>query len=165
MQRNLLALDQSSHVSGYAVFKNNELIKYGHFNQNESDVGERLAGFRKQILLLIQEYQITEIAFEDIQLQNNHTNNVVTFKVLAEVFGVIHELCVEMGIKYSIVHSQTWKSELRIGGRTRTEQKKNAQLYVQTMYDVKPTQDEADAICIGASLIKQKEKRKDFQWE
>lgn len=44
------------------------------------------------------------IAFEDIQLQGQ-TNNVVTYKSLAEVFGVVHELSTELKIPYEIVHS------------------------------------------------------------
>lgn len=163
MSRNLLTLDQSSHITGYAIFKGKELIKYGHINQNESDIGERLSSLRQKIINLIITYEINEIAFEDIQLQGNVRNNVVTFKTLAEVFGVIQELCAELKIKYSIVHSQTWKSTLNIGGKTRAEQKKQAQLYVQTMYDIKPTTDEADAVCIGAHIIKNS--NKNFNWD
>ena len=154
MSRNLLSLDQSSHISGYAVFNNNELITYGHINQNEQDIGKRLKGLRQKIIEFIEQYEINEVAFEDIQLQGNVTNNITTFKTLAEVFGVVQELCAELNMKYSVVHSQTWKSTLHIGGRTRAEQKKQSQLYAQTMYDITPTPDEADAICIGAHIIK-----------
>jgi hypothetical protein len=45
---------------------------------------------------------------------------VTTYKVLAEVFGVLEELCTEEKIPYKIVHSQTWKSALNIKGADRT---------------------------------------------
>ena len=83
-------------------------------------------------------------------MQSNVVNNVQTFKVLAEVFGVISELLVEMKIPQSAVLASSWKSALGIKGRARAEQKQNAQKWVIDTYSVKPTQDECDAICIGA---------------
>lgn len=83
-----------------------------------------------------------------------------TFKILAEVFGVIHELLEEMGVPYTTVLAGTWKSTLGIKGKNRQEQKKNAQLYVQNIYNLKATQDECDAICIGAHATK----NIDFDW-
>lgn len=163
MARKLLALDQSSHLTGYAIFDGEKLLTYGHINQNEQDIGQRLKGLREKVIDLIEQYEINEVAFEDIQLQGNVRNNIVTFKTLAEVFGIIQELCAELNFKYTIVHSQTWKSSLHIGGKTRAEQKKQSQLYVQTMYDIKPTPDEADAICIGAHIIRNA--NKNFNWE
>ena len=41
---------------------------------------------------------------------------MVTYKKLAEVFGVLEELCTERKIPYKIIHSQTWKSALNFGG-------------------------------------------------
>jgi hypothetical protein len=37
-----------------------------------------------------------------------------------------------------------------IKGRARVDQKRNAQLWVNNTYNIKATQDECDAICIGA---------------
>ena len=84
MNNNLLSIDQSSRITGYAIFKNAKLIQYGKIVLNEDDLGERLVKLRSSILNLINEFQITEIAFEDIQLQSNITNNVATCKSLAE---------------------------------------------------------------------------------
>ena len=53
-------------------------------------------------------------------------NNVQTFKVLAEVFGVIYELVISLGLPYQVVFSGTWKSTCVIKGKARDEQKKNA---------------------------------------
>ena len=76
-------------------------------------------------------------------------NNVQTFKVLAEVFGVIYELVISLGLPYQVVFSGTWKSTCGIKGKARDEQKKNAQKYVNDTFHIKATQDESDAICIG----------------
>lgn len=48
----------------------------------------------------------------------------------------------------------TWKSKLGIKGVRRDEQKRNAQAYVQNTYGKKVSQDESDAICIGAYATK-----------
>ena len=145
----ILALDQASRQSGYSIFKNNELIKFGTIKLEDENVGARLVQLRQSIKFLIAENQIDYVVFEDIQMQTSVGNNVKTFKVLANVFGVILELCEELKIKYDIVSSNTWKSTLKIKGRNRAEQKKNAQLFVEETYGVRCTQDEADAICIG----------------
>ena len=160
----LLALDQASRTTGYAVFEDDKLVKSGTFTLRSDDVGERLVDYRKHIEKLIIDNDIEEVAFEDIQMQSQ-INNVQTFKVLAEIFGVTQEYLVEQGHSYYIVSSNTWKSKLQIKGRTRPEQKKNAQAQVLEHYNKKVSQDESDAICIGASIVLDNKKNKaDFNW-
>lgn len=153
MERRLLALDQSSRISGYAIFVDENLIAHGSINLTEEDVGQRLVLIRKEVTKLIHKYDINEIAFEDIQMQASVGNNVQTFKILAEVFGVILMLCTELKINYTIVSSNTWKSTLKIKGKKRSEQKQDAQRYVLEKYGIKAIQDTVDAICIGAHMI------------
>lgn len=107
MAERLLALDQASIVSGYSVFIDGKLVKYGKITLKEEEIGPRLVTLRNAIKDLIDEYQITQIAFEDIQMQSSVGNNVKTFKVLANVYGVILELCEELQLKYEIVSSNT----------------------------------------------------------
>lgn len=159
---NLLALDQSSHITGYAIFKDGKLEKFGKFDCNETDIGERLLSIRNKVKTLIVDNAINEVIFEDIQLQGNVANNVQTFKILAEVFGVIYELTTEMKIKNSAVLASSWKSALSIKGRSRPEQKRAAQAYVVNKYNQKPTQDECDAICIGEYLLSKN--NSSFDW-
>ena len=164
MSNILLALDQSSQTSGYSVFTDGKLTDYGKFTFSDSDVGTRLTKIRNKVIQLLDQYNITSVAFEDIQFQANRGNNVVTFKTLAEVYGVIHQLLDEKQIPYQIVPSVTWKSTLGIKGADRAAQKKNAQLWVINTYNVKPTQDECDAICIGEHIIRQSNQNAGFDW-
>jgi cytidylate kinase len=69
---------------------------------------------------------------------------------LAEVFGVIYELLTALGIPNEAILATVWKSGVGITGKQRTEQKKNAQKWVKEKYGFSVTEDEADAICIGA---------------
>lgn len=151
----ILALDQSSRITGWAVFDNGKLVNYGKFNAEVigANIGDRLEFIRNKIRKLVEDNKIEEVIMEDIQMQGNVVNNVQTFKILAEVFGVVSELLVEMKIPQSAVLASSWKSALGIKGRARAEQKQNAQVWVANTYSIKPTQDECDAICIGAHYI------------
>lgn len=150
MSNTLLALDQSSHITGWAIFKNGKLDKYGKFSIEDENLGVRLTKLREEINNLIDIYKPNEVVYEEIQEQNN----IQTFKVLAQVQGVILELLNSLNIPYSIMPSATWKSALGIKGRARAEQKRNAQQYVENNYNIKVIQDIADAICIGIAHLK-----------
>lgn len=150
---NILALDQASRTSGWAVFSGDKLIASGTFTYDDDNFSLRLVKIRNKVISLIHEYCITKVLLEDIQLQGQ-TNNVTTYKALAEVIGVLEELCCELKIPHEIVHSQTWKSTLNIRGRDRATQKRNAQAFVTDYYNIKVSQDESDAICIGTHYVK-----------
>ena len=150
---NILALDQASRTSGWSVFKNEQLIASGTFTYDDDNFSLRLVKIRNKVISLIQEHEINKVLLEDIQLQGQ-TNNVTTYKALAEVMGVLEELCCELKIPHEIVHSQTWKSALDIKGRDRATQKRNAQAFVAATYGKKVSQDESDSICLGTAYIK-----------
>ena len=152
--RKLLALDQSSRITGWAVFDGDKLVAHGKISVDDPDIGERLYKIKTQVMELIDKYEITEIVFEDIQLQTNVVQNVRTFKVLAEVFGVLYETFTELEIPNEAVLASSWKSTLGIRGADRATQKRNATEYVANTYNIKATQDECDAICIGTHYIK-----------
>lgn len=161
---NILALDQASKTSGYSVFKDGKLHTYGKFTFEDADLGERLCKIKNKILELINEYDIDELIFEDIQLQNNVTQNVQTFKILAEVYGLIDQMASELKIPHRSYLASSWKSQLGIKGKDRAEQKRNAQKYVMSTYGVKCTQDEADAICIGDCAVKRESLNGFISW-
>lgn len=149
----ILALDQSSITSGYSIFCDNQLIESGTFTFNSTILSKRLLKIREQIKQLINSYCIEYVILEDIQLETKVPNNVKTYKALAEVIGVITELLEELKIKYELVAPSSWRSQLNIKGNKRNEQKKNAQNYVLKVYKKDVSEDESDAICIGAYYI------------
>ena len=151
----ILALDQASRVSGWAIFDGDTLEQYGKIDVSKYfELGERLHRIRQEIEHMIDDEHIDAVILEDIYMDGQRVNNVQTFKALAEVFGVLYELCVDMEKPVEAVLAGTWKSTLGIKGRTRPEQKRAAQQWVEKTYDVKPTQDECDAICIGAHYVR-----------
>jgi Holliday junction resolvasome RuvABC endonuclease subunit len=165
LMSNLLALDQSSHTTGYAIFKDGELITASHFTFNDEDLGVRLEKLRKKIIELIDENNINEVVFEDIQLQDVQGKKDVgikTFKILAEVFGVVHELLTELKIEFHIVAPIVWKATFKIAGKGRSQEKKMAQAYIKTTYGLDCSEDEADAACIGLHIINKQ--KSEFNW-
>ena len=160
---NILALDQASRTTGYAIFRDNQLYSHGTFTVTDDDIGDRLYKIRSKVLELIEDFDIDEVILEDIYLDRQQINNVSTFKILAEVFGVIYELLVELKLPRSAVLAGTWKSTCGLKGKTRPEQKKNAQNFVLNTYHIKASQDACDAICIGTHVIKKN--NSEINWE
>lgn len=167
MGRRILALDQSSRTTGYSIYTDGALETFGHFTYTDDDIGERLMKIRQKVDSLINKYDITELVLEDIQLQANVGDNVATFKKLAEVFGVLYELGTEKDLKVSAVLAVQWKNGLKFKTKHREDQKREAQALVNTTFQVKATQDEADAICIGLYHLLKTNKipeTEDYDW-
>ena len=155
---NLLALDQASQVSGFSIYdkETKELIHYGSFEFTSQDFDTRLYHINRKVKEIIEEYHVDEVYLEDIQLQGEDgIPNVVVFKRLAEVIGVICCLCVELNLPHTIVSPSTWRHSCGIRGKARADKKKNAQIYVQEKYGLIVSDDVADAICLGEHAIKQ----------
>ena len=56
---NLLALDQASITTGYAIFKDGKYSSHGKFSFDDHDIGIRLMKIRNNVLALIEENEIT----------------------------------------------------------------------------------------------------------
>ena len=160
----IIALDQSTSNTGCAIYKNNKLIISYVISPESSQYSIRINKLYKSLkeLLLSKTFQGIDkkqilLAIEDIQLQDKEPNGgksssylgVLTYKKLAQLQGVIINLCISEGIEYVLVSPSRWKKFCGIKGKYRDEQKKNAMLFAENITPKKITQDEADAICIG----------------
>ena len=87
---------------------------------------------------------------------------IKTFKILAEVFGVVQELLQELDVDYYIIPPIVWKSTIGIAGKGRSKEKPLAQKWVVDTYGVKCSEDEADAVCLGSHVIKKD--NESFDW-
>lgn len=166
----ILAFDQATRTSGYSVYKDQDLIAHGTFTFTDSNLGMRLWKIRQKVEELYNKYLPDKIIYEDIQLQQGAVNNVVTFKSLAEVFGIIYEYATELGVDNESILAGVWRKGLGIAGNRRDIQKANAQKWVLDNCGIRVVEDEADAICIGAyaadirSKKQEKPVLKDFDW-
>lgn len=147
----ILALDQASQTSGFAIIEDEHLLESGTFTFTGS-LPQRLVKIRKKVQELIQLNNVNRVILEDIQLERG---NVITYRALAEVIGVLQELLTELKIPHEFAPASSWRSRLRIKGTDRPTQKKNAQKFVKDTYNKDCSEDEADAICIGTYYFKE----------
>ena len=146
----ILAFDQASITSGWSVYDDKELIKYGYQTQEGVNNTDRIMKTKHWVANMLQVWKPDLVVFEDIQLQHfDGGEQVLTYKKLAHLQGVLENYCYENGFIYKVVPPATWRAYSEVKGRTRNDKKKSAQLIVKGLYDVNVTQDEADAILIG----------------
>lgn len=159
----LLALDQATSTTGFSIWDNDELIAYGHYTFDDTEVPYRFHKLCSKIKQLCNQYPIETVAIEDIQMQ---AGNVATFQKLAQVQGALLETVLSLKLKYRIIKPSEWRAEchfLKGQDKHRENQKKIAQTWAQQQYQIRCTQDEADAICIGYAIIKQL--NNEINWE
>lgn len=152
----IIALDQSTQLTGYAIFQDKDLIAHGVFSPS-GDYEHRIVKLRQWLLDKLEPLKPNvEVYFEDIQLQDLGGGNigVTTFKKLAHVQGALIVTCIEEDVPYTIVPAATWRKTCGIKGRVRSEYKPAAQAHVLEKYGIQATEDEADAICIGEHGVK-----------
>lgn len=84
--KRVLSIDQSSRVTGYAIFDNKNLVTFGHFSiPANKTMGQRLESFFNHLKDLLEKYNVQTLYFEGIQYQNN----AETFKKLAMIQGIV----------------------------------------------------------------------------
>ena len=66
----ILALDQATRTSGYAVFNNKNLIDYGSFTVDEGTDIERSVKVKQWMISLIDRYEVDFVGLEGIQFQH-----------------------------------------------------------------------------------------------
>lgn len=175
---NILALDQSTIITGYALFneENKQLIDHGivKFSKNKnSDPIERILKLSNWFDEYLLNNEVDFVVMEDIQLQNEakykqeekyiqtHEEtsavSIPTFKVLSKLMGVLEVSCVTYDIKYKIIKPTEWRHILNIKGNIREELKQKSIEYVKNNFNIELQIDEAEAVCIGSAYLKSKE--------
>lgn len=156
----LLVLDQATHTSGWAIYDDDTVIKYGTLESRGNTTEERINYVKIWLANMIEMWKPDKVILEDIQMQEkkdrnwekdngNNVMNVITFKILAQLQGVLVDYIFEKKLRFELVHTAVWRETCHISGKYRTEKKKSAQLKVKEWFDLDVTNDEADAICIG----------------
>ena len=118
---------------------------------------------KQWLSIAIDEWQPDFVGIEHIQLQTFGAKNspqVEMYRVLANLQGVLLDLLFEKNVECDLVYSTTWRKYCGIDGSGRENKKKAAQDKVQAWYNLKCTQDEADAICVGKYFSKNLNKKK-----
>lgn len=149
----VLALDQSTHLTGWSVYDEDNLVAYGVFETKELYQMERFNEVKEWLVSMIANWRPDFIGIEGIQYQSQA--GVTTFEALARLQGILMECCFENRIPFEICHTAVWRQACGVKGKSRTEKKRSMKDLVKQWFDISVTDDEADAIGIGRYCVKQ----------
>ena len=147
----VLALDQATRITGWSIYDEKELIKYGLFETSLDDEIARDHAIKEWVINMINTWQIDIVGIEGIQYQQNM--GVTTFEMLARLQGILLNTIYELKIPYKICPTNTWRAHCKVKGRTRSDKKASMQLLVKQWFDISVTDDEAEAIGIGKYIV------------
>ena len=151
----ILALDQASHVTGYAIFDNGQLVKYGTFATELDDEIARCSLIKSWLLSMINNWRPDYVGIEGIQFQDKSSGRamgVTVFQTLARLQGILMETCYSCKVPYTVCSTNTWRHGCGVKGTSRADRKRSMQLLVKQWYDISVSDDESDAIGIGYYL-------------
>jgi len=160
----ILALDQSTRKTGYSIFDNGKLIRYGIFETSLEDEIARDSAIKTWLLSMLHNWQPDYVGIEGIQYEERF--GVTTFETLARLQGVLLETLFWEKVPYYVCHTATWRTHCGVKGKTRVDKKRSMQSIIKKEYDVTVTDDEADAIGIGKFIAETKVKQTRVEnWE
>lgn len=163
-ENRVLALDQATHNSGWAIFDGEKLTKYGVFESTARDETERFHQVKEWLYSMIENWKPDIVAIEGIQYQQNF--GVTTFQTLARLQGVLMELCFELEIPCQVCPTNTWRAHCGVKGRSRSDKKASMQSLIKTWFDISLSDDAADAIGIGKYVADTHKKKNEIvSWE
>lgn len=143
-----LGLDQATYTSGYSIYDDGELVAYGTFEANSKfKEAERIHEIKNWLIALIATAQPNVVGIEGIQYQQKI--GVTTFQTLARLQGVLIEVCVDLGVNFIVVPTNTWRHHCSVKGSVRYDKKMFIKQIVKEKYDITVSEDAADAIGIG----------------
>jgi len=75
--KRILAIDQATHISGWSIYDNQQLIKYGTFETTFNDEIARCHQVKLWLLSMINCWHPDLIGFEDIQFQETSSGRTM----------------------------------------------------------------------------------------
>lgn len=150
----ILALDQSTKLTGWAVYKNKKCTKCGAIDlSNDDRPAERMIQMCEAVADIIKKTKPEFLVMEGVAYQRN----AAALIELAQLQGVIIGTCLSNQIEFYIYPPSSWRKELGFkqgAGVKRTDLKQQAMEYVRGMTGRDEPEDVAEAICIGAAMTK-----------
>lgn len=165
----LLAIDASTKSTGWAIFENKKLIKYGCITAQSNNLYKRIDKIILELEKIIQENQkIESVVLEEVLLNDVRNNNNV-FKALIYLQGFICHTLDKYKLTPKLVVASHWRKVCGIktgAGYKRESLKPKDIAFVKKTYNLDVNDDIADAICIGyAEIHEVKEDYGDFDFK
>ena len=155
----VVGFDQATQNFGVSVYDDGKLVYYD-IVRFIGETDERLVNIADFVDKVCKNWTPDKIIFEDIQLHNNQYGGYHTFKVLAELLGVVKMVINKNKIPYDCVLNKVWQAKFNIGGKDRISQKLQVIDKVEKLFGIKVSDDIADAIMIGKYGVEQKKGNK-----
>ena len=155
-----LSLDQSSRITGWAIFEDKKMTNCGQFAIKANKImQERLDNFISELEILITTFNPDKIFYEGIQYQSN----AETYKKLAYIQAMIIFCTSALNIEIKELAPSHWRSILKDEfnwnfGRSRAEQKAKSKAFVEKYFNTITSEDTCDAICLGYAGILEENK-------
>ena len=150
VSKRVLALDQATHTTGYAILDDGELVYAGTFETRPSDDEiVRMLEIKNWLLNMMNNWDFDVVGLEGIQYQANVGMGVTVFQTLARLQGILMATLKEQQIPYKICPTNTWRHHCGVKGKTRTDKKTSMKNLIQQWYGKAVSDDVADAIGIG----------------
>lgn len=163
-----IGLDQATHITGYSIFDNEELIYAGTFEATAEDEIARDVQIQNWLIQLIHNWKPDVVGLEGIQLQqfNDKMVGVTTYQTLARLQGILMATCYNLKVDYMICPPATWRNHSGVKGRSRADKKRSMQNKIKEWFDITVSDDVADAIGIGKYINETHKKKVEiFNWE
>lgn len=157
----ILSLDLSTKSSGWAIFKEQELINYGCITSSSTDLIKRIHIMINEIDRILQENEISKIIVEEVRPEggygvgNQKTHKALMYLQAALEFLIHDNYNKKVEIEYIFPSSWRAKCGIKNGrGIKRTSLKEADIAFVKENFNLDVNDDEADAICIGFANFK-----------
>jgi Holliday junction resolvasome RuvABC endonuclease subunit len=140
---NVMAIDQSSNISGYCVVSlQKEIIDYGIIDL--SKLAKSTAydqAVKRQVLLqkvdeIVTRHRVTQIILEGVYFYNN----AKTHEKLSKIQGTLEDYCLAKNLFcFTFENAGEWRKNLNINARDRATCKAKAKEYVLGVFPHLPT--------------------------
>lgn len=158
----VLAFDQSTLITGWAVFDDGKYVRHGMIDLHKHKDGiTRFTEMCLSIRDVIQKYQPDQVVVEDVM----YMKSAQALIVLARLQGVILGYCHILQIPVTIYLPTQWRKVLgfKQGRVTRENLKQQAIDLIRETYNLSVETDEADALCIALAHLKILEDNKNVE--
>lgn len=148
----IVSLDQSTDTTGYAVYRDGELFKYGSFSPDGGNVVDRIEFMYRGIKDLIETEHPDHVVFEGVQYQRN----MKSYSELSWLQGAILSIIFDCGMGFEIITPSSWRKHFGINkGKSvkRAELKKRAIDFVKAEMGLDVPEDVAEGILIGKAVV------------
>lgn len=161
-KQRIIGIDQATHTTGFAVIDDGVLVRTGIYEAKGANEFERCHNVKLWLVSLITNWRPDHIGFEGIQFQDTSVKDgqkrsmgITVFQALARLQGILIDTAFELKIPFDICPTNTWRAHLGVKGKTRTDKKRSMQLIVEKRFNIKVSDDIADAIGIATYLYDQ----------